>query len=283
MAFIYLLELYIVVLLISVNCTIPGIVLILQKNALISFALTHATPLGIVLCFLFLPSPPVFLLYICAILSGLITLMLAKKVKSSLSTKEDSAIGILYLLSLGLTVLLITRFSDRLRNISIHSILFGNLLFSPLNRFSIFTISLGSSAIWILGLVLIVNIAAHTLFLRSISLSIFDRNYAIAIGINVGFLDYLLLSLASLVTVTSFQEVGIVLVLSMTILPASCAILIDGLSLRETIFVALCISLFSSSVGLSLGWITDFSIPGTISLIQILIFLTFLGYSQLVK
>ena len=100
----------------------------------------------------------------------------------------------------------------------------------------------------------------------------FDPRHAKTVGINVGFLHYLLLTCLSLAAVVGLQTVGIVLVVAMLITPGATAYLLtdnfDRLSL-----ISVLSSIVSSVLGIYLSYWFDIETGGSIVLVQTFIFL----------
>ncbi|MDN8836856.1 metal ABC transporter permease, partial [Staphylococcus aureus] len=110
-----------------------------------------------------------------------------------------------------LGVLLITKAQSA---IDLTEILFGNVLtVKPEDRTITFIV---------VAIVLIVIIVFYKEFL----LSSFDPTMAAASGLPVKFIHYTLMILLTLVTVASLQTVGVILVVSLLITPASTAYLL---------------------------------------------------------
>ena len=100
-----------------------------------------------------------------------------------------------------------------------------------------------------------------------------SKNYSlkkelkIRIGINTGFLHYLLLGLMSLAAVAGLQTVGIILVVAMLVTPGATAYLLTDRFDRMTI-LAILSSVLSSVLGVFISYWTDSSTAGCIVLVQ---------------
>ena len=100
----------------------------------------------------------------------------------------------------------------------------------------------------------------------------FDPTHARSIGINTGFLHYLLLSVLSLAAVAGLQTVGIILVVAMLVTPGATAYLLTDRFDRMT-WLAIGSSVLSSLVGVYVSYWTDSSTAGCIVLVQTGLFL----------
>ena len=105
------------------------------------------------------------------------------------------------------------------------------------------------------------------LFRRDLLMFCFDPTHARSIGINTGFLHYLLLSILSLAAVAGLQTVGIILVVAMLVTPGATAYLLTDRFDRMTL-LAVASSVISSVVGVLVSYWTDRSPAGCIVLVQ---------------
>ena len=115
-------------------------------------------------------------------------------------------------------------------------------------------------------------VALLLLFRRDLLLFCFDPTHARSIGINTGFLHYLLLSVLSLAAVAGLQTVGIILVVAMLVTPGATAYLLTDRFDRMT-WLAIGSSVLSSLIGVYVSYWTDSSTAGCIVLVQTGLFL----------
>ncbi|MFP4353391.1 MAG: metal ABC transporter permease, partial [Puniceicoccaceae bacterium] len=78
-------------------------------------------------------------------------------------------------------------------------------------------------AVLVLGGVLLFNLAVVALFYKELKLTSFDPELATAMGINAGFMHYLLMALVAVTTVAAFEAVGSIIVIAMLVTPAAAA------------------------------------------------------------
>merc|ERR1711991_600694 len=100
----------------------------------------------------------------------------------------------------------------------------------------------------------------------------FDPTHARSIGINTGFLHYLLLGLMSLAAVVGLQTVGIILVVAMLVTPGATAYLLTDKFDNMTIISVLS-AIISSLIGIYISFWFDLETGGSIVLAQTFIFL----------
>ena len=219
-------------------------------------AVSHAVLPGVVLAYaLGLPF------FLGAFVFGVGSVATIGFVKQKSRIKEDTVIGLVFtgFFALGLVLVSKTR-----SNIDLTHVLFGNVL--GISAADI------SQTWWICSAV----VALLLLFRRDLLLFCFDPTHARSIGINTGFLHYLLLSVLSLAAVAGLQTVGIILVVAMLVTPGATAYLLTDRFDRMT-WLAIGSSVLSSLVGVYVSYWTDSSTASCIVLVQTgLFFLAFL-------
>src|SRR5699024_9992084 len=123
-------------------------------------------------------------------------------------------------------------------------ILFGNVL------------AVRSTDMMITLLVGAVILLAVFLFYKELLVSSFDETMAAAYGLKVRLIHYGLMVLLTLVTVASIQTVGVILVVSMLITPASAAYLLTN-RLSIMILLAALFGAGSSVIGIYFSFLYD--------------------------
>ena len=137
----------------------------------------------------------------------LIALILGLIIRNS-AVGEDTAIGIIFSSFFALGFILI-----KILNVSLNleDLLFGQIL--AVSTFDVIMISILFFTVFVILVV----------FFKQLLFYSFDPVGAQVRGLNVSFLNYLFLIILSLVIIGSIQTVGIILVLSMLIIPAAAA------------------------------------------------------------
>ncbi|MCA0987696.1 metal ABC transporter permease [Guptibacillus algicola] len=255
--------------LVGVSCGIVGCFLILRKMAMLADAISHTVLLGIVLAYLVSHSLEGIYMLVGAGIIGLLTAFLVQVLDTS-GVQSDAAIGVVFTSLFAFGVILLSAFAGQV-HLDVNHALMGEITFIPWDTLTINGIELGPSAVWMLGIVLILNLTLIFLFYKEIKISSFDPAMATAIGIPVVFIHYLLMSMVSITTVASFDSVGAILVVAMLIVPGATAYL-----LTDRLLIMLLISAFigvASAVGgyyAALAW--NVSIAGSMASIAGLIF-----------
>ena len=170
---------------------------------------------------------------------------------------EDTSIGIIFSTFFALGFILI-----KLLNVTINleDLLFGQIL--AVNR----------SDIYIITALFLIVIGIIVIFFKQLLFYSFDPIGAEVKGLNTNFLNYLFLITLSLAVVSALQTVGIILVLSMLIIPAASAKLITN-TFIDSIKVSKAFGIISSVAGLVISYHLDLPTGPSMSLVASTVFL----------
>lgn len=216
-------------LILGIACGMVGCFIVLRGLALMGDAISHAVLPGVALSYILNIS-----YFFGAVVFGIMAALGISFVQHHSKIKVDSAIGIVFSAFLALGILMVTKIQSA---INLNNILFGNVLtITPSDR--ILTI-----------VVAIIVIAAIFLFFKELQLSTFDPVMAETSGLSVKLINYMLMLLLTLITVVSLQTVGVILVVSLLITPASTAFLLTK-SLKSMLWVSALIGAASAAIGL---------------------------------
>src|SRR5699024_9665741 len=148
-----------------------------------------------------------------AALTGILTAVGIGLVSQNSRVKSDASIGIVFSAMFALGVILVTKAQSAQ---DLTNILFGNVL------------SVQQMDMWLtMGIGLLILIVV-VLFYKELLISSFDPIMSQAYGLNTKAIHYLMMVLLTLVTVSSLKTVGVILVVSMLIAPASAAYLLTN-------------------------------------------------------
>lgn len=246
---------------IAIACSLLGMFLVLRKFSLIGDGIAHISFGGVATGLLFNITP-----FIGALLFGLIGSFGILKLKEKSHLHGDTAIGIVSHVSLGIGIFIASIASGF--NVDILSYLFGSIL-------SIKTNELVLSIFLALTVIAFILIYYKDLFYIS-----FDEESAKVSGINVNFLNSMLIILTAITIVCSMNVVGLMLASSLIILPSVSALQIKT-SFKRTLIYSVFISVLSVVSGLVIAYYYDFAVSGTIVLINAFVFLSLLVYNKL--
>ena len=195
---------------------LAGSFLLLRKRSLMGDVLSHASFPGIGIAFSVLyfigetEKNLVFLLF-GATVSGVLGMLMVLAIRNSTKLSNDTAMGIVLSVFFGVGIAILSLVQD-LPGVSA----------SGLDHFIY-----GSSAsiIWVdfqlvfgvSGLIIILSI----LLRKEWTVLCFDENFAASLGWSVKTLDFLLLTIVTLITIVGLQAVGFILMVAFLIIPAA--------------------------------------------------------------
>lgn len=229
------LEIQLIAVVTAVACALPGVFLVLRRVSMLSDAISHAILPGIVVAFFITEDLNSPLLIVAAAATGVLTAALIETLSRTRRVREDAAIGLVFPFLFSIGVILIARFASGV-HLDIDAVLLGELAFAPFNRFIAAGFDMGPKALWIMGSILVANLAFITIFYKELKLSTFDPALAAALGFSPALLHYLLMAAVSVTAVGAFDAVGSVLVVALIVgPPATAYLLTDRLSLMLAI------------------------------------------------
>jgi manganese/zinc/iron transport system permease protein len=259
--------------LVGISCGMIGCFLILRKMAMLADAISHTVLLGIVGAFLVSHSLSGVYMLVGALIVGLLTAYFVQLLDNS-GVQSDAAIGVVFTSLFAVGVILISLFADSVHIDAEHALM-GEIAFVPWDTISMFGIDLGPKAVVLLGTVFIINLILVLFFYKEIKICSFDSQMALALGIPVMVIHYLLMGMVSISTVASFDAVGAILVVAMLIAPGATAYLItDRLSIM--LVISAIVGAISAVFGYYVAYFLNVSISGSMAMVAGIIFaLTF--------
>lgn len=259
-----------VVMITAVSCALLGVFLVLKNMAMVADALSHTVLLGIVLGYFIagdLDSP---ILFVGAALFGVMTVYAIEYVVNKFAIQSDAATGLVFTLLFALAIILISKYARNV-HLDVDVVLSGEVVFATLNTMEIFGIQVSISFARMF-VMLVINLAFVTVTYQQLKVSIFDPVYAKSIGVAVGFLNLVLMTLVSITTVVAFDTVGAILVISLMVAPALSAHLLSK-RLSIMLLVALLYGVINSVLGYYVAIYFNVSISGTIAFAGFVTFL----------
>jgi ABC-type Mn2+/Zn2+ transport system permease subunit len=200
----YMLKAILVSGLIGGVCAFLSCFITLKGWSLMGDALSHAVVPGVSLAWLLgLPFS------VGAFIAGILAAVTMGWIKKKSGLREDAVIGVVFTSWFALGLLLLSLYPS---NLNLKTIIFGNIL--------------AISDPDILQVLIIAGISILVLAMkwRDLLLYCFDEAHARALGMNTGFLHFLLLSLLAATAVAALQTVGACLVIA-TITGALCGVI----------------------------------------------------------
>ncbi|MFN0068752.1 MAG: metal ABC transporter permease [Limisphaerales bacterium] len=224
--------------LVTTACGLAGVYLVLRRLALMGDAISHSVLPGLAGAFLIgsllagggpgtghgARSPG--LMFLGALIAGLVTTVLVEFIHRRSRIKQDAAIGITFSTLFALGVVLITAFADHV-DLDPDCVLYGEIGFVAFADF----VRLGGRELAPEPVALMAAVALLTtlfvlLFYKELLLTSFDPGLATAAGIPAGVVHYALMGWLGVVVVSAFEAVGAILVIAMLILPGATGLLL---------------------------------------------------------
>jgi len=251
-------------------CAIPGTFLVLRGVSLMSDAISHAILPGIVLMFFLVHQLDSPLLIFGAALAGVATVVCTEMIIYTRCLRKDAAIGIVFPLFFSVGVILISQFA---RNVHLDTdmVLLGELAFAPFNCVIVDGVNYGPIALWLMGVIVVLNLSFVFLFYKELKLITFDYEYARVIGYRPLAVYYGLMFIASITTVGAFDAVGAIVVVALMITPAATARLVSA-RLLPVLIMSCLTGVVSALSGYAFAQWADVSIAGAIAFMSGLLF-----------
>lgn len=218
-------EIQLVAILTAIACALPGVFLVLRRMAMMSDAISHTVLLGIVFGFFLVGDLSSPILVVGAALMGVLTVSLVALLERTRLVKQDAAIGLIFPALFSIAVILISRYAGNV-HLDTDAVLTGEIALAPFDRMYVFGYDFGPLGIYLMGGILLINLAFILIFYKELKLSTFDAGLAAALGFAPVLLHYVFMSLVSVTIVAAFDIVGTVLVVALMIAPPAAAYLL---------------------------------------------------------
>ena len=257
--------------LVSGTCGLVGCFVILRRMALVGDAISHSLLPGITIAFLLTNSRDTLPMMLGAIAAGVATVALIEAIRHSSRIKPDAAIGIVFSSLFAIGVILISAFADKI-DLDAECVLYGELGFIPLQDVVMFGgMEIGPEPVVRMAIIGLIAIGLLLSFFKEMLLTSFDPGLAASLGINPTRYQYGLTLFLSVVIVSSFESVGVVLVIAMIIFPGATAMLLTD-RLPKAIWLSTLFSALYAVFGFHLATWLEASIAGGMTVIAGFIF-----------
>jgi manganese/zinc/iron transport system permease protein len=238
----------------SLSTALLGNFLVLRRMSLLGDAISHAVLPGLAAAFLMSGSRNSSIMFIGAVLSGILTSWLTHWLGKHGGIDEGASMGVVFTTLFAGGLILIVQAADSV-DLDASCVFYGSIEMTPFDRVKIFGTEIPRS-IPVLTIVFLVNVLFVASFYKELKLSSFDPALATTNGFNAAFLHYCLMTLVAVTTVACFESVGNILVVAMLIVPASTALL-----LSDRFLFVLVLSLIIASISAVTGHIAAVSLP----------------------
>jgi manganese/iron transport system permease protein len=224
-----------VAIIVGIISAVIGSYLMVQRLALLGDAISHSVLPGLAIAFCIGAN-----IFIGAFIAGIISTILMNLIKTRSPIKEDAAMGIVLSAFFALGIILIT-IIQKDKKIDLNHFLFGNIL----------GVTVGDLRETLITGVIILLVVV--LLYKELLFYTFDPLGAQAVGLPVNLLNLGLMMLIGLTIVASLKAVGVVLVLSLLITPASTAYLLVK-RLHQVMILGVGIGILSSISGIYISY-----------------------------
>ena len=200
-------------LLLTGSSAIVGSFTFLKKKALVGDAVAHAVLPGVCLSFILTGEKNPIILIIGAFLTGWLSLVIMDAISRKSKIKEDTAIGLILSVFFGIGIFMLTiiQKSGNAAQTGLDQFLFGKAA------------SLVGEDLVVFAIVAVILVSVVYLLFKEFTLTAFDNDFAISLGLPVKAIELTLTTLTVLAVVIGIQAVGVVLMAAMLITPAAAA------------------------------------------------------------
>ena len=256
----------------SASCGMLGSFLVLRRMSMLGDAISHAVLPGIALAFLISNSRHPIPMLLGAAACGLLTAFVTELLHRTGRLQQDASIGVTFTWLFALGVILISAFAGQV-DLDQECVLYGEITFVPLEpHVFIWGLDLGPQPFVIMSAVCLLSLALIILFYKELLITSFDTALALSLGINVVFIQYLLMGMVSTTIVAAFESVGAILVVAMLIAPGATAYLLTN-RLPTMMLLAVLHATLSTLLGVYLAVWIDASVAGAIAVVGLILFL----------
>jgi manganese/zinc/iron transport system permease protein len=267
---------------IAVSCSLLGCFLVLRKTVMVGDAISHSVLPGIAIAYLLSSSFNSVFMLIGAAVFGVFTTLIIDFFHKKLKLQEDASIGITFTWLFAIGVIIITLFTNSNTDLDQDCVLFGELSSTFLDKIIVGDYLIGTRNFWMIFPVFLIILVFVLFGYKGLSIVSFNEDYARSLGINVGSLNLIFMSLVSVTTVMSFESVGAILVVGLLVIPPATAYLITDKLKRMLIYSCL-LAIVSCIIGFYLSILIDVTASSLIIVVSGCLFLLTFGSVNIKK
>lgn len=257
---------------VATACGLVGNYLMLRRMALVGDAISHSVLPGLVIAYLLAGTRHSTVMFLGALVAGVLTTVLIEIIHKKSRVKQDAAIGITFSSLFAIGVILVSQFASKV-DLDQECVLYGEIGSIPLDLpyVQLGSLVLGPPTLVRMAVVAIIVASLIVIFYKELLVSSFDAGLAFALGINATFVHYSLMSMLSVVVVSAFESVGAILVVAMLILPGATASLFSR-RLSMVLFLTVVHAALCSVLGVHFALWLDCSIAGAMVVMGTVLF-----------
>ena len=239
----------------ALTCALPGVFIVLRKNAMLVDAISHSVLPGIVVGYLFTQNLDSPLLILGAALAGLVVVLGGEWLSRTGLITGDAPQGLIFPALFSIGVILVTlNFANV--HLDVHAVLVGDLNLAAWDQLVLGGLSVGPVYLYVMLGVLLINILFLALIYPKLKVTTFDPQFSRSLGIRTGLLNTAFMFLVSLTVTAAFHAAGAILVIALVVVPPATAFL---LSTRLEVMVALTaiIAVVGAAAGFWTAYVLD--------------------------
>ena len=199
-----------------------------------------------------------------ASIMGLFSTFVIEYLHKKARLQSDASIGVTFTAFFAVGIILISLFAKQV-DLDQDCVLYGEIAYVPLDVWiTDAKVNMGPRIIWSMGIVSLLVIAFVYFFYKELKINTFDPAFATAIGLSAAVWHYALMGMVTVVTITSFEAVGAILVIAFLAGPPATAFLLTT-RLKSMLFLAVGFSLSATVFGYLLAFAIQGSVAGAIS------------------
>lgn len=232
-------------LLLGFTCGIVGVLVVLNKKALIVDAVSHSILPGICIGFMLSGVKSSIYLISGGMAAGSLAVFLVDWLSKSSRIKKDAAIAIALsvLFSVGVILLNIIQHSGNSNQSGLSDFLFGKAA------------TIIRSDLYVFGAMCAIVLTIIPLFYQHFKIALFDSGFAKTIGLNEKLIQSLISGLIIISTAIGIQTVGIILMSALIITPASSAFFWTN-NFKKSIILSGIFAAISSVLGVFISYLS---------------------------
>ena len=254
----------------ALACALPGVFLLLRRDAMTVEAVSHAVLPGIVVGLIVAGSLDSPILILAAALTGLLVVLGAEYLQGTGLLEGDAPLGLVFpaLFSIGI-ILVSQRFSNV--HLDEHVVLVGDLNLAAFIHLEVAGVSFGPRYLYVMLAVLLMNAAFIARFYKELKITTFDPTLAELLGFRVRRLHYAFMFLVSVTITAAFYAAGSILTVALMIVPAATAHLVTK-RLSHMLGWTAAIAAAGALTGFGVAYALDAATSGAMALMLGLVF-----------
>ncbi len=239
-------------------------------------AISHSVLFGIVIAAILTGGRSLPILFLGAVLVGVLTAYLTFVLQDRARLQEDASIGVTFTWLFALGVIGVSLYANQI-DIDQECVLFGEIAFLPFSTLTLGGIEWGPRGFYSLLACFVGLTLCMAVSWRRLVIVAFDSSFAQTVGIRTNVWHYLLMTAVSITIVASFEAVGAILVVAMLTIPANIGLLIAR-SVITMMLVAAGSALCAVFGGFLLARFYDASVSAAMAIVAGVLLLLVVGF-----